>query len=78
MDVLNLDLVAHFTQARRALPDVSADEQAILAHLSADPAYIDEIVAAAGLSAATVGSALVTLELKGMARSVGGMMYVRT
>jgi len=77
LDVLNLERVADFTQARRALPDMTPDEQAVLSHLSAEPAHIDEVVSAAGLSAAVVGSALVTLELKGMARSVGGMMYVR-
>jgi len=77
LDVLNLERVADFTQARRVLPDMTPNEQAILAHLSADPTHIDEVVAAVGLSAAAVSSALVTLELKGMARSVGGMMYVR-
>jgi DNA processing protein len=77
LDVLNLERVADFTQARRVLPDMTPDEQAVLSHLSPDPAHIDEIVATAGLPAAVVGSALVTLELKGLARSVGGMMYVR-
>ena len=77
LDVLNLERVADFTQARRALPDMTPEEQAVLAHLSADPTHIDEVVAAAGLSAAATGSALVTLELKGMVRSVGRMMYVR-
>lgn len=77
LDVLNLDRVVEFSEARQALPDMSGDEQTVLDVLSADPVHIDEIVHRAGLAASVVSSALITLELKGLARSVGRMMYVR-
>ncbi len=75
LGVLELDRLPQFAEARRHLPEVSSDEQAVLAALRGEPTHVDEITAACGLPVAAVSSALVTLELKGMVRQVGPMMY---
>jgi DNA processing protein len=45
--------------------------------LSSEPIYIDELRRESGLPVSTVSSTLAMLELKGMARQVGTMNYVR-
>jgi DNA processing protein len=51
-------------------------ESLLLKQLSREPAHIDEICRNSGLAAALVSSALTMMELKGMAKQVGGMNYV--
>lgn len=46
-------------------------------HLSAEPQHIDLLTRACGLPAAAVSATLAMLELKGYARQVGQMEYVR-
>ncbi len=77
LDVLKLEQVAQFANARETLPAMSDIERAVVTKLSADPVHIDELTQRCGLSVASVSSALVTLELKGMVRQVGPMTYVR-
>ena len=77
LDVLKLEQVAQFANARETLPAMSDIERAVVTKLSADPVHIDELTQRCGLSVALVSSALVTLELKGMVRQVGPMTYVR-
>lgn len=50
-------------------------EAAVLQALSGGPAHIDEICAATGYAAATVGAALAMLELQGTVRHLGAMHY---
>jgi len=45
--------------------------------LEAEPRHADELGRAAGLAAAEVAATFAVLELKGLARHVGGMWYVR-
>lgn len=78
LSVLNLERVAEYTSARRALPPLSDVERQVLEGLSAEPLHIDELTRQVGLAVAAVSSALATLELKGMVRQVGPMTYVRT
>jgi DNA processing protein len=77
LDVLNLERVAQYADARQVLPPVSDTERAVVEGLSADPLHVDELTQRCGLPVAAVSSALVTLELKGMVRQVGPMTYVR-
>jgi DNA processing protein len=51
-------------------------ESAILKQLSWEPSHIDEICRRSGLAMPEVSSVLVMLELKGIARQMGGMNYV--
>jgi DNA processing protein len=60
----------------QALPE-DETEAKILAALSSEPVHVDELQARCGLPAAQVSASLAMLELKGRARQVGGMHYVR-
>jgi len=54
-----------------------ATERSVLGYLSADPLHVDDLYARSGLPMARLTAALAMLELKGLARQVGGMNYVR-
>ncbi len=56
---------------------LSTDEQTVLALLSHEPTHIDKIIKATTLQTATTNSLLALLEIKGLAKNVGGMHYVR-
>ena len=76
LETLHLDQVSEKQVAREVLP-ANATEAAIWEQLSASPQHIDAIARAASLSAEDANSALVMMELKGMARQVGTLQYVR-
>lgn len=78
LSALNLEQVAQFVEARTDLPSLNEDERLVLERLTADPQHIDELTQQCGLPVAQVTSALTLLELKGIARKVGHMTYVRT
>ena len=77
LEALNLTQIGAQLDFSRAMPAVSADERAVVEVLTRDPRHIDELVRESGLAAATVSGTLAMLELKGLARDVGGMQYVR-
>ena len=62
----------------RALTSDDPVERSLLAILTREPVHIDEIVRQVDLPAGAVSGALALLELKGIARHVGGMQYVAT
>ncbi|MFO7323425.1 MAG: DNA-processing protein DprA [Chloroflexota bacterium] len=51
------------------------NEALIIQCIGVDPVHIDDVVRRSGLPAATVSGALTLLELKGLVRNVGPMMY---
>lgn len=53
------------------------DERAVLEHLDHEERSIDQLAAAAGLSESKVASALIMLQLKGMARQLPGNTFLR-
>lgn len=75
LDELNVQVVGQ-QLAFRALTPEDPVERSLLDVLSGEPLHVDEIVRKVGLPTATVSGALALLELKGMARHVGGMSYV--
>ena len=75
LEALNLTKVAQYVDARLALPEDPIEAQ-LLDLLSTEPRHVDAIRREANLPVQEVSSALAMLELKGMARSVGGMKYV--
>lgn len=75
LEEMDLQLVAAQSEVRLAMPG-DQNERSVLGSLSLDPRHVDEIGRASGLPPATVSSTLALLELKGLARSVGGMHYV--
>jgi DNA processing protein len=52
-------------------------ERQVLALLTPEPQHIDQLTRQSGLPAHTVSATLTLLELKGAARQVGGLQYVR-
>lgn len=76
LEALNLDVVARQEAVSESLPE-DPTEARLLQLLGGEPLHIDELRARCGLPAAEVGASLAMLELKGRARQVGGMQYVR-
>ncbi|MBI2957842.1 MAG: DNA-protecting protein DprA [Chloroflexi bacterium] len=72
---LNLSMVAEQMEMKEVLAASDA-ESVLLAHVSAEPAHIDEICRRSGLRTSEVASALALMELKGVVRQLGGMNYV--
>ncbi len=64
-------------EAQQALPD-DPTEAALLGLLGYEPQHADDLGRASGLPAPAVSAALAMLELKGLARQVGPMQYVRS
>lgn len=75
LEELNLVLAHEQTAVQLALPE-SAEEAALINHLTRQPVHIDELSRASGLPPALVGSTLTLMELKGLVQQVGGMNYV--
>ncbi len=63
--------------ALAAAPRLSEDEQAVLAWLDHDERSIETIAERSGRSAAKVAGALITLQLKGLARQLPGNLFVK-
>jgi DNA processing protein len=74
-DELNLTMAPQQMVVQMAMPE-SKEEAALLKHLSPQPAHVDELCRASGMSSAEVSSTLAIMELKGMVQQVGGMRYV--
>ncbi|HEX6385356.1 MAG TPA: DNA-processing protein DprA [Anaerolineae bacterium] len=74
LEELNLRMVVEHAAVQMALPE-TAEEAALLAHLSAQPVHVDELSRATGLPSNLVSSTLTLMELKGMVQQVGGMNY---
>ena len=76
LDELNVayQAVETRTTTERIAPG-SEIEARVLGYLSADALHVDDLVRRSGLPVATVSSTLTLLELKGLARSVGPMLY---
>lgn len=68
--------VMHQQQAARKVLPADATEARVVQVLHDQPQHVDEIARLAGMPVAQVSSALTMLELKGLAKSVGGMSYV--
>jgi DNA processing protein len=77
LEALNLTMLGAQLDFSRAAPPESESERAVFGALQREPQHIDEVVRASGLAASVVSGTLALLELKGLARDVGGMQYVR-
>ncbi len=77
VDALNLHLVPQQLDMRALLPE-DPTEARILALLGDEPRHADDICQRSGLPTGTVTSTLMLLELKGLARHLGNMLYATT
>ncbi|HEY1014476.1 MAG TPA: DNA-processing protein DprA [Herpetosiphonaceae bacterium] len=75
LEQLQLGAAAVQQEMQLLVPE-TPEEAALLAGLSGAPRHIDELGRACGLPAAVVAATLSMMELKGMARHIGGMLYV--
>jgi DNA processing protein len=73
---LHLTAVVEERAAREALP-ADPTEAALLELLTDEPTHVDDLTRSARLPSATVAATLTILELKGLARQLGAMQYVR-
>lgn len=73
---LNLTMVTQQIELREVVP-ADPTEAKLLSVLSNQPSHIDDVQRVSGLPIASVSSALVVLELKGMVRQVGPMNFIR-
>jgi len=76
LEELNLTMASHQMEAKELLPADETEAQ-LLRILSGEPIHIDEVRRESGLPIETVSSVLAMLELKGMARQIGTMNYVK-
>jgi len=77
LEELNLTAVAYQLEMEE-LVDMTDAEAELLSYLSGEATHIDDVCRQSGQPIATVASTLAMLELKGMAKQVGGMNYVLT
>lgn len=75
LEELNLESRKIQHKAKKILPGSPLEEK-ILAILSEQPIHIDEIVRQTDLSTTKVSSALSLMEMKGLVRNLGSMLYV--
>jgi DNA processing protein len=75
LEELNLNMVPHQLEMRELVAPTDTEAQ-VLMHLTKEATHIDALCRISGLPTPTVTSTLVMLELKGLARQVGGMNYI--
>ena len=76
LEDLNLEMAAHHLDISPILPE-DPTQDVTLEHVKTDPLHINGAVLPADLPASTVSTTLAMLEMKGSARQVGPMTYVR-
>lgn len=75
LEELRLQMVPQQLEMRQLLP-TNETESRLMELLSQEPRHIDLLTRQSALPIAEVSSALAMMELKGLARQVGGMQYV--
>jgi DNA processing protein len=73
---LNFDVVKQHEVLEEFIPE-DDHERVVYERLSTVPIHVDEIRAQCGLPVSKINASLAMLELKGRARQVGGMQYIR-
>lgn len=76
LEVLNLELVARQEDVSAEMPE-DESERKVYQALGEEPLHVDELRSKCGMPVEQITASLAMLELKGRARQVGGMHYVR-
>jgi DNA processing protein len=76
LEAINMEAAVMADHLPEALPEDEA-ERSVIRCLSTEPVHVDELHVRSGLPVAKLTATLALLELKGLARQVGGMHYVR-
>ncbi len=61
----------------QAMPQLGDQERRVWEALGGDPRHIDDVARSSGCAAGQVAASLAMLEIKGLARHVGSMLYTR-
>lgn len=75
LTVLDLDQIAEYRYARKIIPQTEI-EKTLFDKMNNEAKHINDLKAETGLSMEKVSSTLVMMELKGMVKRVGNMMYI--
>lgn len=75
IEALDLMNISHYIETKKILPE-TREEETILNVLGAEPMHIDEIIRTAQMNPAEINAILSIMEMKGMVKNLGGMMYV--
>ena len=67
----------HSSENQKQSTNLAEEEKTLLASLSHEPLHIDAIIKKTKFPAPVVSSFLALLEIKGLAKNVGGMHYIR-
>ena len=76
LDAFNLKNLPETIHNRSTLP-LLPNEEKIVSVLSREPKHVDQIIKEILLDSATANSSLTMLEMKGIIKNLGGMMYIR-
>jgi DNA processing protein len=76
LEALNFDIIVRQEVINEFLPEDDV-ERMVYEKLSYEPVHVDTIQAACGLPVSKITASLAMLELKGRARQVGGMQYIK-
>lgn len=75
IETLDIENIPAKIASQKIIPE-TPEEKSILAHLSHEPLHINDIIKKTALSTASASSTLTIMEIKGLARNIGGMKYV--
>ncbi|PIR93094.1 DNA-protecting protein DprA [Candidatus Falkowbacteria bacterium CG10_big_fil_rev_8_21_14_0_10_43_10] len=75
LEALSLKNVRRLIQSQKIIPETPAEEK-IIGALTREPAHINQIARNSQLDTGTVNATLLTMELKGTVRNLGGGNYV--
>ena len=75
LNLLNLDQINEFRYAKKIIPE-NEIESLLYDTMKNDAMHINDIKSATGLSMEKVSAALVMMELKGLVKQIGNMIYI--
>lgn len=75
LEELRIEEVKSAAQVKKIIP-ASLEEEIILKHLSHEPVHIDKIIKLVKLEVNVISSTLSILEMKGLAKDIGGQNYI--
>jgi DNA processing protein len=76
IEALNLTQIKAFVETKKAVPE-SKEEGAILKFIKEEPIHINDLVRLTDLDTSAINSTLLIMEMKGMVKNLGNMLYIR-
>lgn len=76
IEALNIEKTITSVENRKNPPTLSPTETILMASITREPIHIDEIIKAGALPSNIVNGTLTLLEMKGIIKNLGGMMFV--